>query len=65
MSVLHVEVTAYVSLTDDMSRHSTCVRLVYTPELLEGIGAGDVRVEDKEGRVVLSENLTGEGKRSS
>jgi hypothetical protein len=33
--------------------------------LLEGVVANDVRVQDEEGRVVLSENLLGELQRSS
>lgn len=33
---------------------------VEIPESLKGVGTGDVRVEDKEGRIVLAEDLTGE-----
>lgn len=33
--------------------------------MLEGIVADDVRVQDEEGRVVLTENLLGELQRSS
>ena len=35
------------------------------PELLEGVCAGNVRIQDKEGRVVLAEDLASEGKRTS
>ena len=31
------------------------------PELLEGISAGHVRVQDKEGRVILAEDFASEG----
>jgi hypothetical protein len=35
------------------------------PELLKGVGASNVRVQDKEGSVVLAENLASERKRTS
>lgn len=36
-----------------------------SPELLEGVGAGDVRVQDEERRIVLAENVTGKSERTS
>jgi hypothetical protein len=41
------------------------VRDVEVAELIEGVRAGDVRVEDKERRVVLAENFASEGERTS
>ena len=38
--------------------------LVEVGQLLEGVVADDVRVQDEEGRVVLTENLLGELQRS-
>lgn len=35
-----------------------------SPELLEGVGAGDIGVQDKERGVILSENVTGESERT-
>lgn len=37
----------------------------HSPELLEGVCAGDIRVQDEEGRVILAQNLPGESQRSS
>jgi len=44
----------------DHDRTLTPMASVEIPESLERVGTGDVRVEDKEGRVILSEDLTGE-----
>ena len=41
------------------------VRDVEVAELVEGVRAGDVRVEDKERRLVLAEDFASEGKRTS
>lgn len=37
----------------------------YAPERLEGVRAGNVRVEDEEGGVVLAKNLTGQSEGTS
>lgn len=38
---------------------------VEVSEGLEGVGTGDVRVEDKEGGIVLAQDFTGEGEGTS
>jgi hypothetical protein len=43
----------------------TAVSDVEVAELAEGVGAGDVGVEDEEGSIVLAEDVTGEGERTS
>ena len=48
----------------DHDRTFAAVASVEVSEGLEGVGAGDVRVEDEEGRVVLAQDFTGEGERT-
>jgi hypothetical protein len=38
---------------------------VEVAELAEGVGAGDIGVEDEEGSVVLAKDLAGESERTS
>jgi hypothetical protein len=48
----------------DHDRSLTTMSSVEVSESLEWVSAGDVRVEDEEGRIVFSEDFTSEGKRS-